>query len=60
MLEERPLVGWSTVASSDEIAGIIRRSKRSAIVWSWILTLLFPVGFLMAGLFSDEVPLNEA
>lgn len=28
--------------------------------WTWVLTLLFPVGFLIAGLLSHEVPLNEA
>lgn len=28
--------------------------------WTWFFTLLFPVGFLIAGLLSDEVPLNEA
>lgn len=60
MLEERPLVGWSDVANSDEIVETIRKNKRSAIVWTWILTLIFPVGFLLAGLLSDEVPLNEA
>ena len=61
MLEEkRPLVGWSDVPSSPEVAEVIKKMKRSSLRWTWVFTLLFPVGFVIAGLVSDEVPLNEA
>ncbi len=61
MLEEQhPLVGWSDVANSPEMVETIKKNKRSAVGWTWVFTLLFPVGFLIAGLLSDEVPLNEA
>ena len=60
MLEERPLIGWSDVADSPEMVETIKKNKRSSMGWAWVFTLLFPVGFLLAGLFSDEVPLNEA
>ncbi|NLL49424.1 MAG: hypothetical protein GX249_12700 [Firmicutes bacterium] len=60
MLEEkRPLVGWSDVPSSPEVAEVIKKMKRSSLRWTWVFTLLFPVGFVIAGLVSDEVPLNE-
>lgn len=58
--EERPLVGWSPVADSPEILETIRKSKKSSLGWAVVLTLLFPVGFLIAGVVSDEVPLKEA
>lgn len=60
MLEERPLVGWSAVPNSPEMVETIKKNKRSAVGWTWVFTLLFPVGFLIAGLLSDEVPLSEA
>lgn len=61
MLEEQhPLVGWSDVANSPEMVETIKKNRRSAMGWTCVFTLLFPVGFLIAGLLSDEVPLNEA
>ena len=61
MLEEQhPLVGWSDVANSPEMVETIKKNRRSAMGWTWVFTLLFPVGFLIAGLLSHEVPLNEA
>ena len=61
MLEEQhPLVGWSDVANSPEMVETIKKNRRSAMGWTWVFTLLFPVGFLIAGLLSDEVPLSEA
>ena len=58
--EERPLVGWSRVADSPEMLETIKKNKRSSLGLALVLTLLFPIGFLVAGLFSDEMPLNEA
>lgn len=58
--EERPLVGWSRVADAPEMLETIQRNRRTSIIWTWVFSLLFPVGFLIAGLFGDEMPLNEA
>ena len=58
--EERPLVGWSRVADSPEILETIRKNKRWSLGFALFLTLLFPAGFLIAGLVSDAMPLNEA
>jgi hypothetical protein len=58
--EERPLVGWSRVADSPEMLETIKKNKRSSLGLALVLTLLFPIGFLVAGLFRDEMPLNEA
>jgi hypothetical protein len=58
--EERPLVGWSRVADSPEMLETIKKHRKSSLGFAVVLTLLFPVGFLLAGLFSDEMPLNDA
>ena len=58
--EQHPLVGRSDVANSPEMVETVKKNRRSAMGWTWVLTLLFPVGFLIAGLLSHEVPLNEA
>lgn len=60
MIEKRPLVGWSEVPNSAEMAETIRKQKKSSIKWMFVFALLFPIGFLLAGLLSDEVPLIEA
>ena len=54
------MVGWSRVADSPEMLETIKKNKRSSLGLALVLTLLFPIGFLVAGLFSDEMPLNEA
>ena len=53
-------MGWSPVADSPEILETIKEEKKSSLGWALALTLLFPVGFLIAGVVSDEVPLKEA
>ncbi len=58
--EERSLVGCSRVADSPEMLETIKKQKRSAMGCAFVFALLFPVGFLIAGLFSDEMPLSEA
>lgn len=60
MLEHQPLVGWSDVPNSPEILAAIRKNRKSSLLWTWVFSLLFPLGFLVAGLLSDEVPLGEA
>ena len=59
MLEEQhPLVGWSDVANSPEME--TKEEQEIGHGLDLVFTLLFPVGFLIAGLLSDEVPLSEA
>jgi len=60
MLENGPLVGWSTIPDSPEILETIEKNKKSSVKWTWVMALLFPAGFLLAGLLSDEMPLNES
>lgn len=54
------LVGWSTRSNDPEILAAAQKNKKSAMGCAWIFMLLFPIGFLLAGLFIDEMPLNEA
>jgi len=54
------LVGWSPKSSHPEILEAVRKNKKSAMGCAWAFMLLFPVGFLLAGLFMDDMPLNEA
>lgn len=54
------LVGWSARSNDPEILEAARKNKKFAIGCAWIFMLLFPIGFLLAGLFIDEMPLNEA
>ena len=54
------LVGWSPKSNDPEILEAARKNKKSAMGCAWIFMLLFPIGFLLAGLFIDEMPLNEA
>lgn len=54
------LVGWSSRSTDPEILEAAQKNKKSAIGCAWFFMLLFPIGFLLAGLFIDEMPLNEA
>ncbi len=54
------LNGWSSVYNDPTILAAAQKNKKSAFGCAWILTLLFPVGFLIAGIFVDELPLTEA
>lgn len=58
--QSNALVGWSDRCGHPEILAAARQNKKSAIGCAWILALLFPIGFLIAGLFLKEMPLNEA
>jgi hypothetical protein len=61
-IEERQadLVGWSVNSSAPEILEAANKNRKSAMGCAWILLIVFPLGFLLAGLFVDEMPLNEA
>lgn len=54
------LVGWSERSNDPEILEAARKNKKSAIGCAWILLLLFPAGFIVAGLLIEEMPLGEA
>lgn len=54
------LIGWSAASADPEILEAARKNKKSSLGCAWILALLFLVGFLLAGLFVEEMPLNEA
>lgn len=58
--DQAALVGWSSKSNHPEILEAARKNKKSAMGCAWILLLIFPIGFLLAGLFIDEMPLNEA
>ena len=54
------LVGWSLHSSAPEILEAAKKNRKSAMGCAWALLIVFPLGFLLAGLFMDEMPLNEA
>lgn len=53
------LVGWSERSHDPQILEAARKNKKSAVGCAWIFVALFPIGFLLAGLFIDEMPLGE-
>ncbi len=57
---QRGLVGWSDKCNHPEIIAAAQKNKKSAIGCAYVLTLLFPIGFFIAGLLVDELPLGEA
>lgn len=54
------LIGFSNRCDDPEILEAARKNKKSSMGCAWFFALLFPLGFLLAGLFIDEMPLNEA
>lgn len=54
------LVGWSSRCSDPEILAAAQSNRRTAIGCAWTLVFLFPIGFAIAGLFIEELPLGEA
>lgn len=58
--QDKSLVGWSPNSNDPEILEAARQNKKSAIGCAWFFMLFFPIGFILAGLLIDEMPLNEA
>lgn len=58
--EDATLIGWSGKINDPEILEATRKKEKQALGYSWIFALLFPIGFLLAGLFLDGMPLKEA
>ena len=54
------LVGWSLHSGAPEILEAAKKNRKSAMGCAWVLLIVFPLGFLLAELFMDEMPLNEA
>lgn len=54
------LVGWSSQSSAPEILEVVKKNRKSTMGWAWALLVVFPLGFLLAGLCVDEIPLKEA
>ena len=54
------LVGWSSQSSAPEILEVAKKNRKSAMGCAWALLIVFPLGFFLAGLFVDEMPLKEA
>jgi ribosomal protein L40E len=54
------LVGWSEYCNHPEILAAAKKNKKSAVGCMWALVLLFPIGFLVASFFVDDLPRNEA
>lgn len=57
---EDSLIGWSPHYSNPEILTIVQKNKKSSLIFAGALTLLFPLGFFIAGIVLDDLPLNEA
>ena len=51
------LVGWSTRYKDPEIIAVIKKKNKAVISYAWALVLVFPIGFLIAGLFIKTMPL---
>ncbi|HBK59544.1 MAG TPA: hypothetical protein DDZ84_01965 [Firmicutes bacterium] len=54
------LVGWSSRCDDPAILAAAQSNRKSAIGCAWALAFLFPLGFAVAGLFVEELPLGEA
>lgn len=55
-----PYVGWTTHHLDAEVIERAAKNKKHAWVFTLFLTLVFPVGFSIAGILMDDMPLNEA
>ncbi|MBU4439398.1 MAG: zinc-ribbon domain-containing protein [Acetobacterium sp.] len=51
------LVGWSTCYQNPEIVAVVKKKNKSFIGYVWALVLVFPLGFLIAGLFLKTMSL---
>ena len=51
------LVGWSNCYQNPEIIAVVKKKNKSIIGYAWALVLVFPIGFLIAGLFFKTMSL---
>ncbi len=57
---ENPLSGWSDKLDDPMIQKAALRQKKSARMFGIIFGIIFPVGFIVAGLLIDSIPLKLA
>ena len=53
-------VGWTRHHLDPEVIQRARKNKKNAWIFTLVLTVLFPAGFALAGLFVEDMPMNEA
>jgi rubrerythrin len=53
-------VGWTQHHLDPKVIQRARKNKKNAWIFTLVLTVLFPVGFALAGLFVEDMPMNEA
>lgn len=58
--DENPLTGWSDKLDAPEIKKAAAKQKKSAQVFGIIFGILFPVGFIVAGLLIKSIPMKLA
>lgn len=51
------LIGWSNCYQNPEIIAVVKKKNKSIIGYAWALVLVFPIGFLIAGLFFKTMSL---
>lgn len=56
----QPLVGWTERHLDPAVLARASKNKKHAWVFTLVMTVLFPVGFALAGALMDDMPLNEA
>jgi hypothetical protein len=54
------LVGWTTRHLDPAVLTRAAKNKKNAWIFTLVLTVLFPVGFALAGLLMDDMQFNEA
>ncbi|MDW7657764.1 MAG: zinc-ribbon domain-containing protein [Bacillota bacterium] len=54
------LVGWTTRHLDPAVLARAEKNKKSAWIFTLVLTVLFPLGFALAGALMDDMPLGEA
>lgn len=54
------LVGWSMHYKDPEIMAVVKKKNKAVVSYAWALVLVFPIGFLIAGLFIKTIPLAVA
>ena len=60
--QDRPqsLVGWTNRHLEPAVLARAAKNKKAAWIFTVFLTIAFPVGFFIAGNFTDDLPLSEA
>lgn len=57
---QQSLVGWTNRHLEPAVLARAVKNKKAAWIFTVVLTIVFPVGFFIAGNAMDDLPLNEA